>query len=188
MRRETIMTKSETAALEDLKDWGVDLHGDYEARHGERTVANLIAHGYLQVLESPIGEVVALAPNGYRHFAYKHLWHKPNETAMMDYLAMRLTVQTMLARGYTQATPRSRTVARVVSPHGVPTYVIVKFRFPPARVVTQTIRDLVADGIEDNAEIVIFREDPHRIKGALQVTHHRVIAETPPWMTWRRIT
>ncbi|NJK45804.1 MAG: hypothetical protein HC933_17435 [Pleurocapsa sp. SU_196_0] len=179
--RDAHMTKPELAALDDLKEWGVDLLTDFEARHGVKVVQKLIGSGHIQVLESPVGEVAALAPTGYRHFGYAYRWYKPIASAMMDQLAMRLTVQTMQARGYAQATSRSRTMARVVSPSGTPTYLMVKYRMPLSSAITKTLQKLLEDGIEDNAEIFVFREQPHRLKAVFQRTHHRIVVEAPPW-------
>lgn len=176
------MTKPELTALEDLRTWGVSAISDFERLHGARALQKLLSSGHLQVLESAVGEVVALAPTGYRHFEYAFQWYKPNATAMLDQLAMRLTVQTMVQRGYTQASSLSRTVSRVVSTSGTPTYLIVKFRMPLSGSITKTLLKLLEDGIEENAEIIVFREQPHRLKALVKRTHHRIVTEAPPWI------
>ena len=177
------MTKTELRALEDLKTWGVNLVADFVQSYGKPTQDHLLEKGYIQILTSPVGEVLALGSAGYRHFDYKFQWYKPTETAVMDQLALRLCVQVMEARGYNQPFWRSRTVARVVSARGIPTYLLVKYRDPSASVVKNTVAKLLADGIEDNASIIIFRNNAHRIQGATKLSHHPVELETPPWAT-----
>jgi hypothetical protein len=177
------MTKTEIAALEGLKSWGVHLIDDFNTTFGKSTQNSLMLSGHIQLLESPVGEVLALASTGYRYFKYKMQWYVPSSSAMLNQLALRLVVQTMLARGYNQASSLSFTSARVVSASGIPTYLIVKYKNPSALVVRRAVETLVAGGIEDNAEIIIFREDPQRIKSALTITHHRVLVELPPWMS-----
>jgi hypothetical protein len=175
------MTKRELDTLEDLKTWGVSLTADLEAQHGARAVQTLLASGHIQVLESPLGEVFALAPAGYRHFEYAFQWYKPNASAMMDQLALRLVVRTMLERGYTGPEWRSRTAARVVSTSGTPTYLVVKYRAPLSSAVTKTVEKLIETGIESDAEIIVFREQGNRLKAVLTRTTHRVTVEAPPW-------
>ena len=43
--------------------------------------------------------------------------------------------------------------------------------------------DATTCAIEDNAAIIIFRNNAHRIKGATKLSHHPVELETPPWAT-----
>jgi hypothetical protein len=180
------MTKKEIAALEDLKSWGVNLVGEFDASFEKATQNSLMVSGHIQLLESPVGEVLALAPAGYRYFKYKMQWYVPSASAMLNQLAMRLVVQAMESRGYSQASPLSFTSARMVSPSGIPTYLIVKYKKPSALVVRRAVETLVANGIENNAQIIIFREEPQRIKSALTITDHLVLVELPPWvsMNW----
>lgn len=177
------MTKTEIAALEDLKTWGVNLIDEFNTAFGKATQNSLMLSGHIQLLESPVGEVLALAPAGYRYFKYKFQWYTPNEASMLDQLALRLCVQVLLARGYQQPSWRSRTVARVVSAGGIPTYLIVKYREPSGNVVKGTVARLLEAGIEENAAIIIFRKKVHLIQGATTLSHHPVTLETPPWAT-----